>query len=73
MKLPNWLMYLLIIVITGAWLTSFLAGLFIKDYTPPDQINLLFSSLVGALLINAANKRRNSDDDDDESKKDDSK
>lgn len=68
MKLPNWLMYLLIIVITAAWVTSFTVGLFNHNYQPPDQINLLFSSLVGALLINAANKRGKGGDDDDEGK-----
>lgn len=65
MKLPNWLVYVLVCVITVAWLTSFAVGLINTHYQPPEQINLLFSSLVGGLLLNAASKRK---DDDDEEK-----
>lgn len=69
MKLPNWLMYVLVIAITGVWVASFIVGLVNPSYQPPPSVNLLFSSLVGGLLLNAASKRKSDDDDDDEDKK----
>lgn len=68
MKLPNWLVYVLVCTITTAWLTSFVVGLVNVHYQPPEQINLLFSSLVGGLLLNAASKRGQDDDNDDDKK-----
>lgn len=50
LRLPRWLLVLLILVITGVWVASFVAGLFVKEYNPPESINLVFSAMVAALL-----------------------
>lgn len=63
-RLPNWLMYVLVLVITGAWVVNFTTGLFVKGYAPPESINLVFSSMVGALLLQAGQRRHDEDDDD---------
>ena len=51
MRLPTWLIYTLVVIITAAWVTSFIASFVIKGYNPPESINLLFSTVIGALLL----------------------
>jgi hypothetical protein len=63
-RVPNWLVYSLVIVITVVWVVSFAASLIIRGYDPPESVNLLFSSFVGGLILQAASKRRDDDDDD---------
>jgi hypothetical protein len=49
-KVPKWLLIFLILVISGVWVTSFVAGLLDNNYRPPESINLVFSAMVAALL-----------------------
>lgn len=62
MKLPPWLIYFLVCVITAVWVGNFLAAVINPHYKPPEEINLIFSSLVGGLLLNAASRKRDDDD-----------
>lgn len=50
LKIPRWLLILLILVISGVWVASFIAGLLDRNYNPPESINLVFSAMVAALL-----------------------
>ncbi len=59
MKLPNWLVYTLVCIITGVWVANFAVAVFNPNYKPPEEINLIFSTVVGALLLNI---RRKGDD-----------
>lgn len=57
-RTPNWVRNFLIIAVTGVWVASYIIGLFNPDIKIPEQVNVLFSSMVGVLLLNAASKRR---------------
>lgn len=50
-KIPTWLSTSLIILISLIWAGNFVAGLVVKDYQAPESVNLLFSSVIGAILI----------------------
>jgi len=67
-RIPNWLLYSLVGAVTAVWITSFVASLVNTTYSPPESVNLLFSSIVGGLILQASGKKK--DDDDDDSKKD---
>lgn len=63
MKIPPWLVYTLICVVTAVWVANFVISAFNQQYKPPAEINLIFSSLVGGLLLNAASSKKRDDDD----------
>lgn len=64
MKLPRWLLVVLVLVIAGVWVTSFIAGLLNPNYDPPESINLVFSAMVAALLAQIGRQGRDDDDKD---------
>jgi hypothetical protein len=61
-RLPDWVLYLLVLAITAVWVASFVTGLFNPRYQPPEQVNLLFSSMVGGLLLHTATRNKGDDD-----------
>ena len=65
--LPRWLLVTLVLVITGVWVASFVAGLLDNGYDPPESINLVFSAMVAALLAQIGRQNRRGRDDKDES------
>jgi hypothetical protein len=67
-KIPRWLLILLVLVICGVWVTSFIAGLVNPGYQPPESINLVFSAMVAALLAQLGRQNGGKGDD---SKRDD--
>lgn len=44
--------------VTAVWVGNFIAGLVASHYTPPESINLVFSSIVGALLLQDRPRKR---------------
>lgn len=62
--LPKWLLVVLVLVITAVWVVSFIAGLTVQNYNPPESINLVFSAMVAALLAQLGRQSKNGDDDD---------
>jgi hypothetical protein len=50
-KVQPWLLNTLVAVVGVVWVSSFVASIFVPDYDPPESINLVFSSVMGALLI----------------------
>lgn len=63
-SMPRWLLVTLVLVITGVWVVSFVAGLLHEGYNPPESINLVFSAMVAALLAQIGRQSRGGDDDD---------
>lgn len=61
-NVPPWLIYVLVLVVAGAWLAAFIVGLFNPKYQVPPEVNGLFTGLMGVLFFNAASKRRGGDD-----------
>jgi uncharacterized membrane-anchored protein len=62
-RVPRWITSFLVVVISLVWVTSFVAGLLNPKYQVPEQVNLLFSSMVGGLLLHTASRRRGGDED----------
>jgi hypothetical protein len=58
------LLVVLVLVIAGVWVTSFIAGLLNPNYDPPESINLVFSAMVAALLAQIGRQGRDDDDKD---------
>jgi len=58
-KLPDWLTWLIILLVTGMAVTNFVAGLFVKGYQPNVEINGLFIGIVTALILNRRNGNGN--------------
>lgn len=61
-SVPPWLIYVLVLVVAGAWLAAFIVGLFNPKYQVPPEVNGLFTGLMGVLFFNAASKRKGGDD-----------
>jgi hypothetical protein len=62
-QLPKWLLIVLVLVISGVWVTSFIAGLTVRGYSPPESINLVFSAMVAAVLAQLGRQGRGGDGD----------
>jgi len=45
-----WVANTVIFVTVTVWVASFLADIFVKNYTPPEGINLVFSAIIGAVV-----------------------
>jgi len=65
--LPRWLLITLVMVITGVWVVSFVAGVLDNGYHPPESINLVFSAMVAALLAQIGRQSKRGGDDKDDS------
>lgn len=65
-RLPRWLLITLVLMISGVWVASFVAGLIVEGYNPPESINLVFSAMVAAVLAQLGRQEQEGDDDDDE-------
>lgn len=61
-KLPNWLLYGIVIAITVVWAASFVGTLVIESYKPPAEINLLFTSIAGGLILGGRGKGKDDSD-----------
>lgn len=66
-KLISKLLAGLTVAVTLAWITSFLAPIFVHDYAPPQEINVVMMAVVG-LFVQLTLKSRNPKE---EGKKDD--
>lgn len=52
------LLALITVIVTVAWVISFLAPIFVPDYKPPQEVNVVMMAVVG-LFVQLTLKSRN--------------
>jgi Na+/H+ antiporter NhaC len=63
LNLPRWMSLALIGLVSVVWSGTVIAGIFERDYQPPESINALFAAVVTALVLDR--KKKNDDHKDD--------